>query len=85
MLWQVESIVEDEGKGKLVAQAYPSGRFGGEGLQAFLEDKGFPIVSFADWLKIHATEVALGSRKGKPQEKIISREDMLTIAKKVSS
>lgn len=69
----------------MVAQADPSGRSGGEGLQALLEHKGLPIVSFADWLKIHATEVALGSQKGKPQEKIVSRKDMLAIAKKVSS
>ena len=61
------------------------GRSGGEGLQALLKGRGVPIVTFEDWLKIDASELDLGKQKGKPRQKIISKQDMLMIAKQVPS
>ncbi|KAG0610595.1 hypothetical protein M758_7G077800 [Ceratodon purpureus] len=80
----VESIVEDWTTSGLGSHSNSSPP-GSQGLQALLEERCIPIVTFEDWLKIHETELELGLQKGKPQEKIVSKEDMLMIARQVSS
>lgn len=80
----VESIVEDWTAGGLGAQSN-SCPPGSQGLQTLLEERGIATVTFADWLKIHEAELQLGLQKGKPQEKIVTKEDMLRIARQVSS
>lgn len=81
---QVQSLEEDWTTGGLGSQSNscPSGS---QGLQALLETRGIPIVTFDDWLNIHAAELKLGSQKGKPQEKIVTKDGMLMIAGQVSS
>jgi hypothetical protein len=81
---QVETILADEISGVLTNEP-ALGRSGGEGLQALLKGRGVPIVTFEDWLKIDASELDLGKQKGKPRQKIISKQDMLMIAKQVPS
>lgn len=80
----VQSIDEDWTTGKLGAQS-SSCLPGSQGLQALLQTRCIPIVTFGDWLKIHEAELKLGSQKGKPQEKIVTKDDMLMIARQVSS
>lgn len=81
---QVQCVDEDWTTGALGLQTN-SCPLGGQGLQALLEARCIPFVTFADWLKIHTVELERGSKKGKPQEKIVSKDDMLTIARQVSS
>lgn len=81
---QVQSIDEDWTTGGLGSQSN-SCPPGSQGLQALLETRGIPIVTFDDWLNIHAAELKLGSQKGKPQEKIVTKDGMLMIARQVSS
>lgn len=80
----VESIVEDWTTGGIGAYSKSSSP-GSQGLQALLEERCIPVVTFGDWLKIHEAELELGLLKGKPQEKLVSKEDMLTIARQYSS
>ncbi|CAK9207381.1 unnamed protein product [Sphagnum troendelagicum] len=82
----IDSIAEDESGGLLTNSAAPSQTsVGSDGLETLLKSRGIPSVSFGEWLKVDATEVALGNQRGKPREKIISKDDMLNIAKHVNS
>lgn len=83
---QINSIAEDESGGLLTnSAAPPQTSVGSDGLETLLKSRGIPTVSFEEWLKVDATEVALGNQRGKPREKIISKDDMLNIAKHVNS
>jgi len=41
--------------------------------------KGIRVVSFSDWQKIDAAEIARGQKIGKPREKFVSIEEMLKV------
>ena len=43
-----------------------------------LDQKGVKVFSFDDWQKIDAAEVERGQKIGKPREKFISVEEMLS-------
>jgi ferredoxin--NADP+ reductase len=46
-------------------------------LDALLESRGVDIVTFRDWQKIDAAEIAR-AREGAPREKFVSIEEMIT-------
>ncbi len=48
-------------------------------LVELLKGRGVRVVSFADWQKIDAVEVERGKAKGKPREKLVSVEEMLSV------
>lgn len=50
-------------------------------LKTLLEKKGVRYISFADWKKIDAAEIANGEKVGKPREKFTNTEDMLKVLK----
>lgn len=45
----------------------------------FLKSKNIRVVSFADWKKIDAAEIARGKILGKPREKFVKVEEMLEV------
>ncbi|XP_071442271.1 NADPH:adrenodoxin oxidoreductase, mitochondrial [Hetaerina americana] len=53
---------------------------GYEAISHILGDKGIQTVSFSDWEKIDEEEKRRGKEIGKPREKIVSVEEMLSIA-----
>ena len=57
----------------------PSGKAGGQGLDALLASRGVAATDFAAWQKIEAAEVS-GARPGAPREKIVDVAAMLAIA-----
>ena len=63
-----EKIAEDVGDG--------SGKAGRPGLDALLEGRGVELVTFRDWQKIDAAEIA-AARIGAPREKFVSVDAML--------
>ena len=65
----VEKIAADIGEG--------GGKPGRSGLDALLADRGVDVVTFRDWQKIEAAEIA-AARDGSPREKFTSIEAMLT-------
>ena len=54
-----------------------SGKPGRPALDALLESRGVDIVTFRDWQKIDAAEIAR-AREGAPREKFVSIEEMIT-------
>ncbi|XP_032769645.1 NADPH:adrenodoxin oxidoreductase, mitochondrial [Rattus rattus] len=64
----------------LKAGLLPSGpRPGYRAIQALLSDRGVRPVSFSDWEKLDAEEVARGQGTGKPREKLVDRREMLQL------
>jgi ferredoxin--NADP+ reductase len=63
-----EKIAEDIGGG--------SGKAGRPGLDALLAGRGTDVVTFRDWQKIDAAEIA-AARVGAPREKFVSVDGML--------
>jgi NADPH-dependent glutamate synthase beta subunit-like oxidoreductase len=63
-----EKIAEDIGEG--------TGKPGRPALDALLEERGVEAVTFRDWLKIDAAEIA-AARIGSPREKFVSVDAML--------
>ena len=53
-----------------------SGRRGRPGLDALLAERGVDVVTFRDWQRIDAAEVA-NARRGSPREKFVAVDDML--------
>jgi len=45
----------------------------------FLTKKGIKVVSFKDWQKIDAAEIARGAKVGKPREKFLLVSEMLSV------
>ena len=41
-------------------------------------EKEVRVISFAEWKKIDAAEIARGQKRGKPREKFVKLEGMLT-------
>ena len=46
---------------------------------SFLRGKGIKVVTFSDWKKIDAAEIANGQKVGKPREKFVKVEEMLKL------
>jgi ferredoxin/flavodoxin---NADP+ reductase len=49
------------------------------GLISLLQSRGVRVVTFADWRRIDLAEIARGKERGKPREKYLRREDMLSV------
>ncbi|MCZ6669960.1 MAG: FAD-dependent oxidoreductase [Acidobacteria bacterium] len=47
-----------------------------------LKTKGVAVVTFADWGKIDAAEIANGKKVGKPREKFVTVKEMLRVIEK---
>ncbi|BBE32645.1 FAD-dependent oxidoreductase [Sphingosinicella microcystinivorans] len=58
----------------------PSDKAGRTGLDALAAEKGIDIVTFREWQKIDAAEVAR-ARGGAPREKFVVVDDMMTAAR----
>ncbi|NXU69977.1 ADRO protein, partial [Horornis vulcanius] len=71
-----QSVLEDLQRG--VLDISPS-REGFGLVESILHSRGVRPVSFSDWEKIDAAEVARGKAAGKPREKIVDPEEMLRI------
>uniref|UniRef100_A0A8C6YYK0 NADPH:adrenodoxin oxidoreductase, mitochondrial n=1 Tax=Nothoprocta perdicaria TaxID=30464 RepID=A0A8C6YYK0_NOTPE len=71
-----QSVLEDLQAGVLDVSA-PREGFGAVG--SILRSRGVRPVSFSDWEKIDAVEVARGKAAGKPREKIVDPEEMLQV------
>ncbi|XP_032097663.1 NADPH:adrenodoxin oxidoreductase, mitochondrial isoform X12 [Sapajus apella] len=64
----------------LKAGLLPSGpRPGSAAIQALLSSRGVQPVSFSDWEKLDAEEVARGQSTGKPREKLVDPQEMLCL------
>jgi ferredoxin--NADP+ reductase len=57
-------------------QPEPAGKPGRAALDALLTERGVDVVSFRDWQKIEAAEIAR-ARDGSPREKFVAVTDML--------
>ena len=55
-----------------------TGKLGREGLDALLQKRGVEVVTFRDWQKIEAAEVAR-AREGAPREKFVSVAAMIGV------
>ncbi len=64
-----EQILADHGAG--------SGKEGRSGLEILLAERRIRAVSFAEWQKIEAAEIA-NAREGAPRKKFVTIEEMLT-------
>uniref|UniRef100_A0A8B9Q0U0 NADPH:adrenodoxin oxidoreductase, mitochondrial n=1 Tax=Apteryx owenii TaxID=8824 RepID=A0A8B9Q0U0_APTOW len=71
-----QSVLEDLQAGVLDVSA---SREGFEAVGSILRSRGVRPVSFSDWEKIDAAEVARGKAAGKPREKIVDPEEMLQL------
>jgi ferredoxin--NADP+ reductase len=71
----VNAMLEDARAGLPAIAADP------EALPALLHRRGVRAISFADWKRLDALEVANGKPKGKPREKFTSVEAMLAALK----
>ena len=69
----VASLLADVGTLKPCAQPDT------QALAKYLNAKGKRVVTFPDWLKIDAAEMARGQKAGKPREKFIAVEEMISI------
>jgi ferredoxin--NADP+ reductase len=50
-----------------------------EAVVAFMAGRGVRVVSYPDWRRIDAAEVARGAAAGKPREKFVTVDDMLRV------
>lgn len=64
---------------KILAEVSPSGKSGRDGLEALVKERDLHIVTFQDWKKIEASEVA-GAREGAPRRKMTDVTEMVRIA-----
>lgn len=64
----------------IAADITPAGKPGRAGLDALAAEKGIDIVTFRDWQKIDAAEVAR-ARGGAPREKFVAVDDMMSAAR----
>lgn len=63
---------------QIAADIRPTGKPGGAALRRLLDGRGVRVVSFADWQRIDAVEVAAGGGRA-PRRKITSLEEMLAL------
>ncbi|XP_060107913.1 NADPH:adrenodoxin oxidoreductase, mitochondrial isoform X2 [Heteronotia binoei] len=71
-----QSVLEDLRSGTLDV---PKAKEGSELVRSILRSRGIHPVSFSDWEKIDAAEVARGKLAGKPREKIVDPREMLEL------
>ncbi|XP_062495856.1 NADPH:adrenodoxin oxidoreductase, mitochondrial isoform X1 [Pezoporus occidentalis] len=71
-----QSVLEDLQRGVLDVSTSREG-FGA--MESILRSRGVRPVSFSDWEKIDAAEMARGKAAGKPREKIVDLQEMLRI------
>ncbi|XP_063149253.1 NADPH:adrenodoxin oxidoreductase, mitochondrial isoform X2 [Candoia aspera] len=71
-----QSVLEDLQSGALELSAAKEGF---DLVSHILRSRGVHPVSFLDWEKINAVEVARGKLAGKPREKIVDQEEMLEL------
>ena len=64
----------------IAAEVTASDKIGRAGLDALAAKKGIDIVTFRDWQKIDAAEVAR-ARGGAPREKFVAVDDMMSAAR----
>ncbi len=64
--------------GHIEADLTPTGKPGRAGLERYLDDQGVAWVSYEDWKRIEAAEVAAASPKA-PRKKLIRIKDMLAV------
>jgi ferredoxin--NADP+ reductase len=50
-----------------------------EALREYLREKEIRVITFQDWKKIDAAEIERGKKNGKPREKFVTVEGMLTV------
>lgn len=71
-------IIDDVENGRLTNMEHD--KTAGDGLISLAKDRNVRCVSFDDWKRLDQYETNLGSRLGKPREKIIQIEQMIEIA-----
>ena len=64
---------------KILREISPEGRKGREGLDALIQERDLHIVTFENWKKIDAAEVAAAAN-GAPRRKIVDVDKMVEIA-----
>ena len=64
----------------IAAEVTASDKMGRAGLDALAAEKGIDIVTFRDWQKIDAAEVAR-ARGGAPREKFVAVDEMISAAR----
>jgi ferredoxin--NADP+ reductase len=64
---------------KILAEVSPSGKMGRDGLDKIAADRDLHIVSFQDWKKIEAAEIA-AAKQGAPRVKFSDVNEMVSIA-----
>lgn len=58
----------------------PTGeKTGGQAVDALLAERAVTVISFNDWEKINAAEVAQGQAAGKPREKMVDIQSILNV------
>ncbi|XP_015250916.1 PREDICTED: NADPH:adrenodoxin oxidoreductase, mitochondrial [Cyprinodon variegatus] len=72
------SLLEDMESGTL--DVSPA-RTGSQVVSRLLEERGVKPVTFSDWEKIDSLETKRGDARGKPREKLLTVEEMLTAAR----
>uniref|UniRef100_A0A8C5VCQ9 NADPH:adrenodoxin oxidoreductase, mitochondrial n=1 Tax=Microcebus murinus TaxID=30608 RepID=A0A8C5VCQ9_MICMU len=70
-----QMLLQDLKSGLLASGPRP----GSAAIQALLSSRGVRPVSFSDWEKLDAKEVAQGQGSGKPREKLVDRQEMLRL------
>ena len=68
-----DRMLEDFAAGRALEPGSPDAA----SIVTLLEARGVSYVTFADWLKVDAEEIARGEAEGRPREKFTSRESML--------
>lgn len=71
----VARMLDDARAGTVANRALPPR----EAIDALLAARGVPVVGFADWKRLDEVEVARGSRRGAPRDKIADIESMLAL------
>ncbi|XP_060127841.1 NADPH:adrenodoxin oxidoreductase, mitochondrial isoform X1 [Zootoca vivipara] len=71
-----QSVLEDLQSGAL---DFPDAKEGFGSVRSILQSRRIHPVSFSDWEKIDAAEVARGKLAGKPREKIVDPKEMLEL------
>ena len=76
---KADAVATVKGLLKDIPSMEPGARVGGKGLHALLDERGVRWVSYGDWRKIDAAEVARGKTRGKPREKFTTIIEMLAV------
>jgi len=76
---KADAVATVKGLLKDIPSMEPGARVGGKGLHALLDERGVRWVSYGDWRKIDAAEVARGKTRGKPREKFTTVNEMLAV------